>query len=103
MKKSVIFSGICILFSISFSSCLKNDKVDLYVPAESDTTANASLEDLQQGRELYIDNCKSCHNLYSPDEYSASQWNSILTKMAPRTNMTESEIILVKKYITRGM
>jgi hypothetical protein len=85
-------------------SCSKsaNDTASLYIPKDSDVTANATLQELQQGRTLYINNCNSCHGLYSPDYYASSQWKNILSIMAPKTGMSTSEIQLVTKYVCKG-
>jgi mono/diheme cytochrome c family protein len=85
------------------SSCSKDyGSGDLYTPTVADTTATASLDELQQGRELYINNCNSCHYLHSPDDYSASYWKSIIPQMAPKTGMNADEVAKVTKYVTRG-
>jgi mono/diheme cytochrome c family protein len=62
----------------------------------------ATLSDLQQGRTLYISHCGQCHDLYLPENFSASQWRSILPNMAPRTSLTSAEVQLVTKYVTKG-
>lgn len=82
----------------------KNDTSisNLYVPATNDVTSNATLDELSQGSQLYIDNCSRCHSLYSPNRYTASQWKFIVSVMAPRTPMSSSEVQLVTKYVTRG-
>ncbi len=87
------------------ASCSKTgggDTSTLYVPTTSDVTANATLQELQQGRALYIDNCNACHGLYNPDSNTPSQWRSILGNMTPRTNLTAGQAQLVTKYLTRG-
>jgi hypothetical protein len=91
-----------ILVLVVLVSCSKNSTASLYTPTTSDVTATATLDELTQGRTLYINNCGSCHNLYSPDNYSVSGWNSVLSSMAPKTSMTTSQVTLVKKYVTRG-
>lgn len=87
-----------------FASCKKNstDPGNLYIPSVSDTTANASLEDLQKGRELYINNCGECHSYYIPESLNKSQWQNALNKMVPKTNLSSSEADLVEKYLTKG-
>jgi hypothetical protein len=92
-----------VLFTL-FGSCDKNnvDTSSLYVLTSADVTANATLEELQQGRTLYVNNCSNCHGLYSPDKYSPTQWKSILSSMAPNTSMSASEVQLVTKYVCRG-
>ena len=102
MKRSKYLLGFTMMGISFLNACSKNDVSYLYTPTESDTTANATLSELQQGRTLYIDNCERCHNLYSPDDFSAATWNNILAKMGPRTNMDQSQITLVKKYVSHG-
>lgn len=94
--------GVGSLFFLN--SCKKDALVtdSLYVPVASDVTATATLTDLQQGRTIYVNSCGSCHGLYSPDQYSVSNWNSILPNMAPRAGLSASEKALVQKYVERG-
>lgn len=72
MKKIKLFILIVIL-GLSWS-CTKISTSTLYDPVSSDATANATLVELQQGRTLYLNNCGRCHDLYSPDDFSASRW-----------------------------
>jgi len=89
---------------IFISACKKsnNDVSSLYTPTSADVTSTATLQDLQQGRTLYINNCNSCHALYSPDDYASTQWKSIMNNMAPKTRLSSPEILLVTKYVSRG-
>jgi hypothetical protein len=96
---SIVIAGLL----LAASACSKdNNTGSLYTPGSADVTATATLEELQQGRILYIDNCGSCHHLYSPDDFSASRWRNIISDMAPKTGMSSSETALVTKYVTRG-
>jgi mono/diheme cytochrome c family protein len=86
-------------------SCKKDlggSSSSLYTPTTADVTSSATLADLQQGRSLYSSNCNSCHGLYMPENYTPSQWRSVLSIMAPRTQMTAAQILLVTKYVTKG-
>jgi len=96
----VLFFGML----LSFGACKKNtvDTSGLYVPTSADATASATLQELQEGRILYMDNCNACHSLYSPDSYSTAQWKSVMNSMAPKTSMSASDIQLVTKYLCRG-
>jgi mono/diheme cytochrome c family protein len=87
-----------------FGGCKKtiSDSGSLYTPTAADVTANATLSDLQQGRTLYLNNCGSCHGMYMPDNYSSSQWSSIMGMMGPKAQMSSSQIQLVFKYVSRG-
>ncbi len=97
----LLISGVLFLF---IQSCSKSstDSSSLYTPTSVDVTASATLVDLQQGRTLYINNCGRCHGLYSPDNFSSTQWKSIISSMAPNTGLSASDILLVTKYVTRG-
>jgi mono/diheme cytochrome c family protein len=93
-----------VTLSLVFYSCKKSsaDTSSLYTPTSADVTSKASLVDLQQGRTLYINNCGKCHGLYSPDNYTSTQWTGIINNMAGNTSLSASEILLVTKYVTRG-
>ena len=98
----IVFPSFIILLLIG--GCTKNniDTSSLYLPTNADVTLNATLPELQQGRDLYINNCGRCHGLYSPDNYTPSQWKTILSRMAPNTSMSTTEIQLVTKYVSKG-
>jgi mono/diheme cytochrome c family protein len=105
IRKIIYFQVILAATIIIAVSCSKNgggDTSSLYVPTSADVTANATLQDLTQGRALYISNCNACHQLYNPDNYTPTQWRSIVSTMGPRTSMSASDIQLVTKYLTRG-
>jgi mono/diheme cytochrome c family protein len=89
---------------VLIGGCSKNivDTSSLYAPTNANVTANATLQELQQGRTLYIANCNSCHTLVAPDNYMPSQWKSIMSSMAPKTSMSASDIQLVTKYVSKG-
>ena len=95
---------ICIFLIGELTGCQKNtaNSGSLYTPTSADVTALASLKDLQDGRALYVNNCGECHGFYLPENYSPSQWTSILNSMAPRTGMSDAQKKLVKKYVTKG-
>ena len=96
---------ITILFAVIISSCSKVDTTgssSLYIPTNADTTANASLTDLKNGRTLYINNCGNCHNLYPPEDFTVAQWKSILPRMAQNTNLSAPDLSLITKYVCKG-
>jgi hypothetical protein len=98
---------LVLVLSAVFLSCSNNnitstDTSNLYIPTANDTTLTATLDELTKGRSLYIQNCNKCHQLYSPEKHSSSEWNSIIPQMAPKTSMTSTEIELVSKYLCKG-
>ena len=98
----LVISSASVIFTASCSRSGSGDTSSLYVPTSTDVTANATLQELTQGRALYISNCNACHSLYNPDSFTPTQWRTILSTMGPRTAMSASDIQLVTKYLTRG-
>ena len=106
MMKRLNLIGLLSIGILLFISSCKKDVLttdSLYVPAASDVTAKATLSELQSGHTIYMNKCGTCHGLYSPDSYSASNWTSILSSMAPKAGLSSADKTLVYKYVTRGM
>jgi mono/diheme cytochrome c family protein len=93
-----------LIMAASLASCNNQgaDTSNLYIPTPSDVTSISTLDELTQGRSLYIDNCERCHGLYTPESFNSTKWKSIMNQMAPKTRLTTSEIALVTKYVTKG-
>jgi len=104
MKSKYFFLPLLLMaITLLFGSCKKDTfTTSLYVPTNSDVTANATLQELEDGRTLYINNCGECHSLYSPDSYSVTKWKSIMNSMGQKTSMTSPQITLVTKYVCKG-
>ena len=101
MKYVIVIAAVA---SVLAGGCKKSNSgvTSLYTPTSSDVTSTATLDELLQGRTLYINNCNSCHDLYSPDDYTATQWKNIMGSMGMKTGMMSSENLLVTKYVSRG-
>ena len=104
MVRSGLFRAAVGVVMMVAAGCSKKggDTSKLYVPTSADVTATATLEELQQGRALYIDHCGSCHGYYIPESFNSTQWRNIMSSMAPKTSMTSGEAGLVTKYVTKG-
>jgi len=101
--KNIILLLAIVGFLLIFSCKKDNSSNDnLYIPVAADVTANATLAELQQGRELYINFCGVCHSLYSPESYSVTEWKSNISRMAPKTSMNAAQLTVVTKYVCRG-
>jgi mono/diheme cytochrome c family protein len=102
--KTYYLSALAVVVIVLAVSCSKSnaDTSGLYTPSNADVTSSATLQQLQQGRALYINNCGNCHGLYSPDNFSSSQWSNIMSAMGPNTSMTSTQQELVLKYVTKG-
>jgi cytochrome c5 len=102
LQKSVLVLSAS--FLVVMASCNKQtvSPSSLYTPTTADTSAYATLLELQQGRSLYINKCNACHDLYAPESYTPSTWRGIMGSMAPKTNMTSVETQNVTKYVSKG-
>jgi cytochrome c1 len=74
----------------------------IYKPTTLDVTPKATLEELQKGRELYINNCASCHSLHQPEKFDTIQWKKSMEKMAPKAKISKEDKELILKYLIKG-
>ena len=101
----MLATAVFAVLTVLVAACSKNlttNTDSLYTPTSADVTTSATLADLQAGRELFINNCGRCHNLYNPDSYSASNWKTIVPGMASRAGLSTAEASQVTKYLTKG-
>jgi len=91
MKKNVI-----ILFAIILQSC----SPQLYVPITN--IGELTTENLKKGRDLYVNNCSSCHQLYLPQKYDNSKWQKNLDEMQPKAKITDDQKLLIYNYLVNA-
>ena len=53
----------------------------------------------KSGVELWSDNCARCHNLRPPEEFSGSQWATIVHHMRLRANLSGEEAREITKFL----
>jgi hypothetical protein len=73
----------------------------LYVPSAGNVNKveQASLAELQQGLDLYMNNCGKCHKLHKPDSKSNQEWKKVLGFMAPKAKLNADQSNLIYKYL----
>ena len=58
----------------------------------------ATLESLNEGKNLYKQNCNECHNLKRPSSQSIEKWNKLVPAMVKNLNKKmDKEVIDAKK------
>ena len=82
-----------VVISSLFISCASQ----LYIPTES--INSVSIENLKEGRKLYVNNCASCHQLYLPNQYDAQTWQHNLDEMQARAKITDNQKKLIYDYL----
>ncbi len=73
----------------------------LYKPsAEHAERSGRKLDDLKQGRQLYIDHCGSCHQLYLPRQFDPVTWKKSVHSMETRAKIDTNQRQLILWYLT---
>lgn len=47
--------------------------------------------DFPEGRELFVSKCNSCHQLYSPNQHTKIEWDSILVTMKNKAKISNEQ------------
>jgi len=72
----------------------------LYVPSQADSLRTGITTDsLLLGRNLYINHCGSCHNLYLPQQFSGEYWKKEMPEMKVKAKVSENDIRLITNFI----
>jgi hypothetical protein len=73
----------------------------LYTPTEANVNKveTASLAQLQQGHDLFMNNCGKCHKLPKPDSRSNTDWKKVLGFMAPKAKLNADQSNLIYGYL----
>jgi hypothetical protein len=58
-----------------------------------------TLNDLEQGRKLYVRKCAGCHNLHRPDEYGPERWPELVAKMRTKSGISDPGYELIVRYL----
>ena len=94
MHKIYLILG-CIFLLVAIFSC----KPTLYTPTTSSVSSTATLENLIEGRELFIGNCGKCHKLYNPTKFTNEEWRKNVNEMQKRAHITDEQKELVYQYL----
>lgn len=77
------------------------------VPQPTDASLNAArvrwpgvaLDELSEGRQLFVARCGSCHTLPIPADTTAARWPEVMRQMAPLAKLTDPEAQAVERYL----
>ena len=61
--------------------------------------SDATIDDLQKGKEIYYGACTHCHGAKSIVKREEQEWTSIMDEMAPKAKLNTKERENVWKYI----
>jgi mono/diheme cytochrome c family protein len=60
---------------------------------------DASLESLEQGRQLFLANCHRCHAYPDRTAYTAEEWPSLVRRMGRKARLSDAEAMLVLRFV----
>ena len=89
------------MIALTLTSC----GAALLIPTDSDVERvvtkfpNYTLAELNEGKQLYAQNCKKCHGLKKPENYTEAQWNKIVPPMAQKAKIDSNQEELIRKYV----
>gem|GEM_PF-712387 len=87
-KKQFLLAPLVLLFSCA---------TELYQPING--TEKIALQDLKEGRAIYVNKCATCHPLRLPNQYNNKEWEVNLNKMQIKAKITNKEKRLVYQYL----
>lgn len=64
---------------------------DQQLSAMQQKVPGITLETAREGCKLYSQKCAGCHQLYHPDKYTVTKWNTILPKMFTKAKVSSEE------------
>lgn len=92
-SNKIVFAG---LFLLCISGCVAT----LYIPTAEDAQKNnTTVDSLSLGRELYINKCSNCHNLYLPSSYTKEEWKKIIDDMQKRSKIDDKQKESIYTYV----
>ena len=60
------------------------------LPKMQEKVPSMTTEKANNGHNIYVKRCSSCHHLHDPGKYTEKDWNTILTKMLPKAKITDT-------------
>jgi len=61
-----------------------------------------AVEELNKGKELYRQKCKTCHSLYKPKDFKLNVWKKNLEEMRIKAGLTNNEYDLILNYLSKN-
>jgi mono/diheme cytochrome c family protein len=101
MKTKIIFALLIASAALSCGSpkVVAMQPSDPVVPQMPSPEKSASAERIAQGKGLYDERCANCHKLFSPADFTQTEWAPILTRMQKKARLDDEQMSLVREYV----
>ena len=60
---------------------------------------DATREQLEQGRTMYVRRCAGCHALHRPERYAPEEWPRWVEEMTDDAKLTAEERVAIERYL----
>lgn len=104
MRKKQFLTAFTLILILAACSRKLTPVVNAEKKSETDKVVNNENADkstmIAEGEKLYTARCGKCHELHKPEEFTASEWPSILRSMAPKAKLNQSMKDMVMAYVT---
>jgi len=93
---------VVVLASILCSSCIALSRIAPPVDARFESPGLAlslSIEDLHEGRRLYLSRCGRCHQPDPLESRSIAEWRALLPRMEAKARLVPEEVRLLRGYV----
>lgn len=94
--RSYLSITLCCLMALSCTKQLDN------IPLASQRMAQdyeVSLNDLQKGRDIFMQHCNACHERVPPGKIDPEAWRTILPHMSMRAHITKQDTQRLQNYL----
>jgi len=89
----------CLLGTVLVVAGCSTAKQDAGTTDQRSLQAHERASKAQNGVQLWAQNCGHCHNVRSPDAYSAAQWDVAMLHMRIRANLTTQEHKAILEFL----
>lgn len=73
------------------------------IPEANETLAarlpGATVQELAEGRRLYVNRCSGCHHLKSPGEYAPEEWPKEVREMRKKAKLDDEKQALITRFL----
>src|SRR5690349_4821003 len=100
MKKKWILSLICVAMMACHKKAVPeiSSRTDFPPPPKSSVQSfpENSPEAIAAGKIIFETRCNRCHDLKTPEGYTAQRWTAILLTMGPRARLNDEQVKQVR-------
>ena len=95
----IVWIGVCATIFIGCSNRQQFEQANSESMALGISSLQETDVDVQNGAQLWADNCIRCHNYRAPASLNDRQWEIVMHHMRVRANLTANEHRLILQFL----